>query len=406
MGGYSDTWTQTVTFDYTKINKVHVWKIDKSKVNGMAELTGTNEITASIVQGDPTIFANIAASNTSAAGRLRYSLETNQHDHVVWNEGNSDNRDANSDSDSYVNEQATFKKRRALTTNVTAVQMPIELPLSPEKNNITALQKQPMRLGYNVFADVETTGDYYANLQIIPYYYQLNLQTGKYMPVDVYMLESGEYKPINKFEIVKPGWDNKSIYPYTYSLKWVEEAGRRNYSKAEEETTNAVTDYLKMRESATATGKTSQPSGDNYQFVTAQISTLTGRNRTYIGSMETYGEFKNPGYRLDNEEFGMQAQRWHFTYGLPSSAVVVAKGKPVTKGNIEDLRNNTSVLVMAADIKAIGEVYALQYKVPGGNKEIKISGTRYPTTSIPYPVITVFSGNKSSADDLEISGTH
>lgn len=285
-------------------------------------------------------------------------------------------------------------------------QMPLELPLSPEKNNITALQKQPMRLGYNVLADVETTGNYYANLQIIPYYYHLNLQTGKYTPVDVYMLVNGEYKPINKFDIVKPGWDNKSVYPYTYSLNWVEESGRRNYSKAEEDNTDAVTYYSQMRETDTGTGKTSQPSGSNYSFGTAQISTLTGRNRTYIGSEETYGYLKNPGYKLDAEEFGMQAQRWHFTYGLPSSAVVVAKGKPVTKGNMENLRNNTSVLVMAADIKAIGEVYALQYKVPGGNKEIKISGTRYPTTSIPYPVINVFSGNKSSADDLAISGTH
>ncbi|TQR44228.1 glycine-rich protein [Paenibacillus popilliae] len=285
-------------------------------------------------------------------------------------------------------------------------QMPIELPLSPEKNNITALQKQPMRLGYNVLADVETTGNYYANLQIIPYYYQLNLQTGKYTPVDVYMLVNGEYKPINKFDIVKPGWDNKSVYPYTYSLKWVEESGRRNYSKAEEDNTDAVTYYSQMRDTDTGAGKTSQPSGMNYPFGTAQISSLTGRNRTYIGSENTYGYFKNPGYKMDTEEFGMQAQRWHFTYGLPSSAVVVAKGKPITKGNIEDLRNNTSVLVMAADIKAIGEVYALQYKVPGGNNEIKISGTRYSTTSIPYSVINVFSGNKSSADDLEISGTH
>ncbi|MHA0856145.1 hypothetical protein [Paenibacillus sp. CMAA1364] len=121
VGGYEDNWTQTSTFDYTKINKAQVWKIDRSKVDGMTTLLGTEEITATIQQGDPVLFSNIATSNTSSAGRLRYSLETGQHDTVIWNEGSSDNRDANSDSDSYVNEKDKFKERRALTTGLSTL---------------------------------------------------------------------------------------------------------------------------------------------------------------------------------------------------------------------------------------------------------------------------------------------
>ncbi|THF73940.1 hypothetical protein [Cohnella fermenti] len=121
VGGYSKSWTQTVTFDYTKIKKVAVWKLVRSKVNGLATLIGTDEVTATIKQGEPTIFYNIASTNDSAGGRLRYSLETAQGDHVVWNEGDSDNRDANSSSDSYVNEDKVFEERAKSKVVATAV---------------------------------------------------------------------------------------------------------------------------------------------------------------------------------------------------------------------------------------------------------------------------------------------
>ncbi|MNY76114.1 hypothetical protein D3C86_2155910 [compost metagenome] len=60
---------------------------------------------------------------------------------------------------------------------------------------------------------------------------------------------------------------------------------------------------------------------------------------------------------------------------------------------------------MAADIKAVGDTYTLQYR-GGANGTLDIAGTSWPLSSIPYPVIAVYSANKSSADDLQISGTH
>src|SRR5690606_30076187 len=88
---------------------------------------------------------------------------------------------------------------------------------------------QPMRLGYNVFADVQTLGNYYNRLQIIPYYYSLNLLDGEIIPVDIYMDVDGVMKPINIFGLVEPGWDTSKVHQYIYSLDWTNEASRRNY---------------------------------------------------------------------------------------------------------------------------------------------------------------------------------
>ncbi|THF73936.1 glycine rich domain-containing protein [Cohnella fermenti] len=285
-------------------------------------------------------------------------------------------------------------------------QSPIPFPLSPEKNNIAALQRQPMRIGYNVFADMQTIGNYYGGVQIIPYYYHLNLKTGTYTPVDVYMNVNSSYKPINVFDIVQPGWDTSSVYSFAYSLNWLDEAGRRNYSSAEKANTENVVDYWAQTDDSGSTDKMSIPYGSKFSYGTSQIMYLAERNRTFVGSSKTYGYDKNPGGVLAEELYELQAQRWHFTYGLPSSAIVVEHGLPVTQTNMNNLRTNSSVIVMAAEVTSIGDTYALKYSTKGINNPIQISGTSYSTASIPYPVIAVYSSSKSSADDLEVMGTH
>lgn len=284
-------------------------------------------------------------------------------------------------------------------------QSPIPKPLSPDKNNIAALRKQPMRMGYSVLSDLQTIGNYYDSVQIIPYYYALNLQNGSIAEVDVYMNVDGAYKPINKSGAAVPDWDPNTIYPYIYRLDWGKESGRRNVLAQEAAVTNRVMEYANTSDPGEAHSLT-QPYGDQYAFGTAQIMYLTGRNRTFMGSTHTYGENNNPGGVIQEEMFQMQAQRWHFKYGLPSSAVVVGKGKKPAQGNIDVYKNNTTVILMAADVKALGDTYALQYSYPDQNSSVNIAGTTWPITSIPYPVLNVFSANKSSANDLEIAGTH
>ncbi|MFB9278853.1 glycine rich domain-containing protein [Cohnella cellulosilytica] len=284
-------------------------------------------------------------------------------------------------------------------------QKPIPFPLSSEKNNIDALKNQPLRIGYDVLSDIQTMGNYYSNLQIIPYFYHLNLQSGAITSVDIYMDVNGEYKVINKFGAAVPGWDSTSVYANPVRLDWESQAGRRNVKDDEAELTSRIAALFAQSGGDTASGKGAEPYG-SYLYGSSQFMALTGRNRTYIGQDQTYGVNKNPGTKLSMFEYAMQAQRWHYSFVLPSSAVAVKHDQPATQANINTLRTNTGVIVMAADIKAIGDTYTLQYKAPNGNGSLNLARTSWPLTSIPYPVIAVYSANKSSADDLSITGTH
>ncbi|WP_165867471.1 glycine-rich protein [Paenibacillus pinisoli] len=283
---------------------------------------------------------------------------------------------------------------------------PISFPLSAEKNNIEALKKQPLRLGYEVFTDIQTMGNYYGNLQITPYYYHLNLQSGVITPVDIYMKVGDSYQAINKHGAVQPSWNPSTVYSNAVTLNWEErDVRRRNVTVPETDLTNRIAALFAESGGDNITGKASEPYGI-YPYGNSQLMQLTGRNRTYIGQDTTYGADKNPGNRLSILEYAMQAQRWHYSYVLPSSAVAVRKGQAATQANINALRSNTGVILLAADIVAVGDTYSLQYKAPNGNGGLQLAGTSWPLNSIPYPVVAVYSSNKSSADDLQISGTH
>lgn len=117
-----DNWEQDLTYSYMRINSVKSWKIDRSYVEGMQDITfsETDDVKNDIVQGDPNIFYNIADLNSdyygqskaqldyfaengelpenkfvtvgSKAGRLRYSLQAQQDDNVVWAENHGGTR--------------------------------------------------------------------------------------------------------------------------------------------------------------------------------------------------------------------------------------------------------------------------------------------------------------------------
>lgn len=284
---------------------------------------------------------------------------------------------------------------------------PISFPLTPDKNNIAALRKQPRRVGYKSYMDIQTIGDYSnGSIQIIPYYYWLNLSNGALKQVDIYMDVNGEYKPINKFGAAVPGWDPDTIYNNIAMLNWDDESERRNYTAQERARTEAVASAYQVYDTSDNLIDMPTPLGKYHAYGNNQIMNLNGRNRTFIGTSLVNGVDTNPGNPLSEIFFGRQAQRWHFSTGLPSSAVAVEHGKAVTQVNIDALKSNNSVLLMALDIKAIGEIYVLQYSDPAVNSNVVVAGTSHNLSAVPYPIIEVISTTKSSADDLDTVGTH
>lgn len=284
---------------------------------------------------------------------------------------------------------------------------PKQLPLTPTLNNIASLRRQPLRIGYPIFMDIQTIGNYYHKLGIIPYYYHLNLQTGDITPVDVYIRENKEYKPINIFGNVNDeGIVQTPVNDFKINLDWEAESARRNYSTEEKNVTEFVRSEKYNIDENGNENPLLIPLGKYHTYGNVQVMYPNGRNRTFIGTSKTYGEDKNPGDVLREYEYNLQAQRWHFTFKLPSSAIFSPHGQPMNQSNIDSVMNKNSVIVAAADILASGDTYTLQYTNPTGNGSVTIAGTTHSLASIPYSVYAIYSAEKSAANDLSTSGTH
>ncbi len=435
---------------------------------------------------------------------------------------------------------------------------PVTLPLSPEKNNILPLKNQPMRPGYDVLMDISTIGNYRNKMQIVPYYYAFDLVNSTLTPVDVYVASNGQYKPINIFDIVQPGWSaggnmvggsteigafesaglngvsivdaalpgsggnvralrlNKNanvpvtwvtglkltgnvnytiefdywadadnvkfevdlwpddlpqktvtankqlqhmvwdvnssssslddcrlrffnditipnpaniyitnikltngIYPYVMNLDWVNEAARRNYGTAEgmiekEHTDALAAIYSELIKTPDSTGEMivtglremDRPVGKYYSLGTAQVMVPSGRARTFIGSETTNGVNRNIGNRIVAEDWWYAAQRWHFKIGLPSSAVFVEHGKKATADEVQRFATPNHVILMTADIQAVGDTFVLRYEHGNANGTINLGGKTYAMPPSIPPVISVYSAHKSSVQDIDVRGTH
>lgn len=316
-------------------------------------------------------------------------------------------------------------------------------PLTPSMNNIEALRRQPIRVGYDSYFDLETLGNYYGNtvyeggvpigqnlLLIKPRYFRLDLDNGMTSPVDVYMDVNGNKVLIN---------DHDS-YTVTYNgvdaqvnLNWVEEYARRNYNGAEVTSSEAV---------ASANEWVMLPHGSSWIYGNYNLLNLTQRNRTFVGTEYTYTDayndytwevaegtwnpHKDPSNRINNTFAAMQGGRWHFNIGLPSSAVFVYSGQEPSQANIDSCRAGSAVVVCALEIYAQGEVWTLAYDGSDTNKPFQVvpNGPIYDP-KLPYPpgkittpddpddpdwpempIVQIISIDHSSKEDLNVAGTH
>lgn len=320
----------------------------------------------------------------------------------------------------------------------------LQLPLSPDKNNIDILKDEPMLIGYDMYTDISTVGNYYLNnssrLEVVPYYYayDLNNINDPLIPLDVYVNHEGSYQPINIFDLVHPGWDEDAIFDHLVNLNWLEENVRRNYTDAEKLRTDTIKDMEEFKESVvladgSVTGykQLDAPSGEHYKLGNSQAMVSTGKARTFIGGEATYdtlrnlsesgggtavrddyGTLENPdGGRIPSYLWWKSAQRWHMKLGLPSSAVVVRHGVEPDVDTVKEFASKNYIILCTADIRAVGDTYILKYDQYGHNGRIRVQNEEgtWVTVTLPSnipPVIGVFSTVKSSMHDIDIVGTH
>lgn len=382
------------------------------------------------------------------------------------------------------------------------------LPLTNTMNNLPELKTQNLKLGYPVYQDIQTIGDYFGgSVQVSPTYYALDLDSDPenpiLIPVDIYMAINDSYLPINIFgasqveteeattvngtkikgkmvstvtniaalnntpvkdssgKTLRDTYGNELKYRYIFDNKqfidWDRENVRRNASigVSQNKSAEMYPEYAEIgttlddgsslfyekpntvidgQPSASHEWKTSKevsgfnnyglPFGLYYAIGNNQILNLNARNRTYVGANFTYGSEINRIREgsldtkyvhttdYDTTTFMQEAQRWHFTNNLPSSAVAVKAGDKCNSINIADLRKDSYVILTALDIKAVGSVWTLQYAEGGENDRVSITqkdGTtkKYNISNVTKgKVVYVTSANKSAKDDRAIVGTH
>lgn len=304
-------------------------------------------------------------------------------------------------------------------------------PLTPGENNVKALKNQAHRIGYSDYMSLVTVGNYYGEndyvsnnmykVQIQPFYYYYNLETKQWTPMDVYIRQDGDsYKMINDY-----GTDQSTTeYNFYYDLNWQAEAKRRMYTQKEENASQAVQDvyyYCTAADDAHleqpgSRSKIQLPHGIKYLHGTANMLFLRDRNRTFIGTRNRYGTNTETDNRIPEVEFNRQAQRWHFTLGLPSTATFVKQGEACTPENIAKYDTDKGVIVVALDIKSKGTVWTLGYDgTPVGERSFYLFDNN--TTKISWEdagangpedktVVLVYTNSKTSRNDLSTEGTH
>ena len=244
---------------------------------------------------------------------------------------------------------------------------------------------EPMRVGYNLLMDVQTVGNYYGintdgdgnykdnnmdyKMQITPRYWLLDLKTNKYTPLDVYASFNGSYGLVNSFD------GDKSVESYYLYLDWLNESARRNYTGNERSATLLGQQYFSGLEDSgevdedgdpiyipSTVIKARAPQTDQDVIGTAQRLFLNDLNRTFVGGSYTMGEGHNQADAWYEQEYAIQAQRWHFTMGLPSSSVFVERGKNCNQTNIDAImKQEDTVVICTLNILVAGTVWTLEY---------------------------------------------
>lgn len=276
-----------------------------------------------------------------------------------------------------------------------------ELPLSWETlcrysltNNkrADAYKFENPKVGYSVYASLETVGNYYGSKQVqynatdVPVS-NGNAQCGptydieqsgveirpKYKKkgtedyLDVFVEVDSKYERVNDSDDGHVGADG--VYAWPYTLTWNDEYRRREVLEENNEYT-----VTKGNKNLLGTINTLFKGND----VMEETINLGNVNKLmlYQEARTFIGDDNNQGI---SDKAKTQAQRWHFTLGLPSAAKFTEPGvKPKTENflDISNLEITNTISVVAK-----GEIWTIAY-------DNRING-EIPTTAVPeFPPTT------------------
>ena len=459
---------------------------------------------------------------------------------TIWNTVAPKQSDAGVKTNGHSSLSTTFDYSKTVSGNLVKVGKAssefIILPLTPSDQENVNLKSDLGKMGYNLLMDIETMGNYYGvnnytaydgtestyemldgtpitflngiekpleedndvatrskKVTIDAYYWLLDLETGEYIPIDVYFGNEGN-------RTLCYAWNKNIQSDFRQYIEYPNEVLRRNITEAELYATKKMRslyqtdmwlfpemferDYLGDantivldQKNRTFIGSSiingavykSKESGDWVGYSTAkndytETDTLIGKNTEVFDqnvrnnySIDWNGD--GDGYGTAEQEFQKQAQRWHFTLGLPSTSFIVPaksafKWDDSTNGLVlhnylndyltgSDYMNTDgtyrqltiegahdalladhpkSVVVGAIDIKAYGNVWTLHYngetdaedgfvvyddeatEIPAG----VTPGRKYPKPKgyERFPIIAVYDPEITSATDLMMKGTH
>lgn len=283
----------------------------------------------------------------------------------------------------------------------------LEFPLTPEylRDISPGLTNQAMRIGYGLYMDVQTVGNYYGRnygeetkqqVAIKPNYTLVvpraadgstdpkEVTSFNMYDLDVYAANSmGEYSLVNYYSDLGGSADEgRNLKPGNVYLDWMTESGRRNATKYESYVTGlgdkqfvTITDEslitqdpdtgeLVIPDAAYSVSGRSVTASEMHKIGTTQLLNLVDLDKTYLGTMHTAdragaGSFTKSTLmngNIGDEEgnaaadtylvpvtYTKQAQRYHFTIKLPSSSKFVLKGRAYNNANLKEYDELASV---------------------------------------------------------------
>lgn len=341
------------------------------------------------------------------------------------------------------------------TQEWTAKSTPVESCLNADIRVEVATEGQETLLGYKMFGEITTIGDY-DTVKIMPSVYILDTLTGDIMAADVWVKTSEGYK-LNMLSGMSEGmttyYKSNGLSSLT-DAKYDEirdastetgalyvslnvEKELRNVSDAEIQRTNELdAAYFPPR----------NPTEEEYPFNTHSVSELLqyigdstaieldSYVRTYVGSSTTNGEVfngiesTNIAGKVPEWQYATQARRWLFTLGLEENSYIIPYSKAINNGvhmnpnyknsdgsdpleswlyNKEALESDRYAVLYCVDIlaRASEGPWTLEYEAYRGPQILKVNGKIFSVpTSIPD--VVAISSVKMEEEDYDIIQSH